>query len=177
MKTRVMIDLESLGTKPGCAILEIGAVPFTKEGPDQSNPFHARISPESNEEHGLTAEAGTAEWWMQQPDKARQAVTGGKDLSTVLENFAFWIGDVQPEEMWAKSPEFDCAILRAAYEAVGIECPWPFYINRDVRTAYSLAGEPDLMQKGTSHTALADAIYQARKVAKCFEDSRVSLEG
>jgi len=65
-------------------------------------------------------------------------------------------------EVWANSPSFDCEQLEHAGEAVGVSMPWEFYQERDVRTLDALPHSVDLDQQGTEHTALDDALYQAR---------------
>ena len=162
---RVMVDIETLGRGPGCAILSIGAVRFNTYGPGRT--FDRSIDLTSCEDAGLTLDAETLEWWLDQDDDAQHVLTGGDPLDDVLTDFADWLGDV--EEIWANSPAFDCAILAAAYEALGRDVPWEFWQERDVRTLRALPGAVDLEHEGVTHDALDDAVHQAREVAETLQ--------
>jgi len=79
-----------------------------------------------------------------------------------LADFVDWYHNVDPHEVWANSPSFDCEMLEYAGGQVGVEMPWEFYQERDVRTLDSLPHGVEMEQQGVEHTALDDAIYQAR---------------
>jgi hypothetical protein len=162
-----MVDIETLGLDAGAAILSIGAVRFDSDGPT-GDEFYREVSLESCQEAGLEVDAQTLEWWLEQDEAARDALTGGQELADVLELFADWYGDA--DEVWANSPSFDCALLEAAFTAAGSEIPWTFKHERDVRTvaALDLVNEPD--HDGVEHHALDDAAHQARYVAKALRE-------
>lgn len=72
-----MIDLETMGTSPGCAIASIGAVIFDPERPHDGSTapeFYAVVDLASCQSVGLTMDAGTVYWWLTQSQKAREAV-------------------------------------------------------------------------------------------------------
>lgn len=183
----IMLDLETLGTKPGCVILSIGAVvfdPFTRLDltlpPQQPAPdFYRNIDLFSSLMAGLEIEQATVEWWRGQSDEAKQAFTSSMSpysLRTALIHFSEWLTSVESSiddiVVWAKSPSFDCAILRAAYRACGIATPWSFRNEADVRTAYLLHDykEPKTGD-GVKHNALDDAKFQANNVrAAIYKD-------
>lgn len=155
MTDRVMIDLETLGTEPGCAIAQVGAVRFGPDGLTEQ--FKSTISLSSCEDAGLTIDADTLEWWLDQ-DNATQVLTNGNDLRTVLMQLDHYLHGV--DELWANSPSFDCAILADAYDAVNMSQPWEYWQERDYRTLKNLAVAPDT-DSTAEHDALADAIQQA----------------
>jgi hypothetical protein len=133
---RVMVDIETLVQAPGCAILSIGAVRFdTMVLP---NYFERSISLTSCGEAGLSVDVEMLEWWLDQDAEAQHVLTGGDPLMDVLKDFADWVDGA--DEIWANSPSFDCAILHAAYGVVGLETPWNYYDERDVRTVRELPG-------------------------------------
>lgn len=162
---RVMIDLETLGLDPGATILSIGAVRFNAEGLGET--FHESISLESCEEAGLTIDAGTLDWWLQQDESVKGVLTGGVNLEKVLAEFSAFYGDAT--EIWAFSPSFDCEILSHAYQAVEIVKPWTYRDERCCRTLVSLPIAAEVDRDGPEHDALADAIYQAKTVSKTLE--------
>lgn len=169
MTERVMVDIETLGLEPGAAILSIGAVRFDTDGVGAT--FERNIDLESCQDAGLTIDAGTLEWWLQQDTDAQHVLTGGEPLADALGDFkAFY---EFADEIWANSPAFDCEHLAAAYDAVGGSVPWEYYEQRDVRTVLSLPVAPDIEQEGTEHDALDDAIHQAKAVGQTL----AALEG
>jgi DNA polymerase III epsilon subunit-like protein len=86
MTDRVMVDIETLGLDPGAAILSIGAVRFDTDGLGAT--FERNIGLESCQEAGLTIDAGTLEWWLQQDADAQHVLTGGESLVDALEALA-----------------------------------------------------------------------------------------
>lgn len=161
MTERVMVDIETLGRDAGCVILSVGAVRFSEDGIEQS--YYESVNRESCEHAGLETDDETLEWWQDQPEEAREVLTGGEDLEVVLDNLrAFYMG---ADEVWANSPAFDVKILEAAYDAVGLEPPWNFWETRDVRTIKALPGAVEPENEGVAHDALDDAKHQARVAA------------
>jgi hypothetical protein len=159
---RVMVDIETLGLDPGAAILSIGAVEFDDDGLGRE--FYEEISLESCQDAGLTIDAGTLEWWLSQDDDVSDILRGGDPLVGVLMSFREWFPD--GAEVWANSPSFDCEHLEAAFDAVGMDEPWEFRDERDVRTLRSLPIAAEVEMDGDEHDALDDAKYQARIVSE-----------
>ena len=166
-KERIMIDIETLGTEPGCVILSIGAVRFNRDGIGET--FHAQISKRSCLENGLTIDDETEEWWEQQE---QDMPDGSEPLYIALGNLSGFCETA--DEVWANSPSFDLRILDAAYDAIESASPWEYHQERDVRTFRSLPGFVELGQMGQEHHALDDAIHQAREIsvnlARMFSD-------
>jgi DNA polymerase III epsilon subunit-like protein len=164
----VMIDIETLGTTPGSAILSIGAVVF---GPDGlGDTFYAPILLQSCTAVDLTIDPNTIAWWMQQSDEARAAAfrTDADPIADVLEQFTCWYGLVGAERPWCHGATFDVPLLDAAYKACGMKAPWRFYDVRDTRTLYDLAGVKVNRSTGTHHNALDDATAQAEAAARAM---------
>jgi hypothetical protein len=166
--TDVMIDIETLGTTPGAAILSIGAVVFGPEG--LGDTFYAPVLLTSCIAVGLTIDPNTVAWWMQQSDEARKAAfrDDADSVSDVLEQFTCWFGLVGAERPWCHGATFDVPLLEAAYKACGMRAPWRFYDVRDTRTLYDLAGVKVDRTKGTHHNALDDACAQAEAAAEAM---------
>ena len=158
----VVVDLETLGTVPGCGILAIGAVSL-----DLRERFYEKISPPSNRSFRLFTEKDTLDWWDKQSDEARNESFGGTlSLDTVLNNFSIWLKSLSSESekirVWGNGADFDVPILRVAYKEAAIECPVGKLSARCYRT---LKEEfPDVKKPpfvGERHTAIADARFQA----------------
>lgn len=157
-----MLDIETLGREPGCVVLSIGAVQFGVDG--VGTPFYKEIDTVSCEDAGLTIEAATLDWWLDQDEKAQECLRGGVPLDEALRLFSQFYELFGCEEIWANAPTFDCRILEAAYEATGLEKPWTFREERCFRTLKALPGavtEPSEEPEGVAHDALYDARWQA----------------
>lgn len=169
----IMIDLETLGTKPGSIILSIGAVRFSRNKIESS--FHIHIKPESCEEAGLKADTSTMLWWLNQSDEARKKLLIGQKnaekLSTTLLHFSSWMYDQgRPDRdqvfVWGNGASFDLVLLSSAYKAVGFPIPWIYPNERCYRTVKALSKRKEIKREGTHHDALADAIHQAKHLMK-----------
>lgn len=165
----IMIDLETLGTRPGCAIASIGAVAFDPNLGAVTETFYAAIDLDSCERAGLKAEIGTVGWWLRQGDAARAALFENTEpLGHALERFALWFRRQGGREVWAHGATFDPPILAAACEALGRPVPWRYPDVRDTRTLYALAGVQPRRDPATHHNALADAQAQAAAVIEAY---------
>lgn len=165
--TRVMLDIETLGLDIGAAIVSIGAVEFTHDRLKEE--FSASVALDSCQDAGLSIDADTLEWWLEQDAGVREQLVVGDDLSRVLGAFTNWYRSLSPDEVWANAPSFDCEQLEHAGDAVGIEMPWAFDEERDVRTIANLPIAPDRDQDGTEHDPLDDARYQAHVVQETLQ--------
>lgn len=163
-----MIDIETLGKKPGAAVLSIGAVMFGAAGLGET--FYAPVLLQSCIDVGLTIDPETVAWWMKQSDEARAAafVADAAPLKVVLMCFTEWFVAQKARYPWCHGATFDVPILDAAYEACGLQAPWKFYDVRDTRTLYDLAGVKVDRSKGTHHNALDDAHAQAKAAMKAL---------
>jgi DNA polymerase III epsilon subunit-like protein len=171
----IMIDLETLGTRPGSIITSIGAVAMDLENGiigdrDSSFVFHRRIDPISSQGYGLTMDADTVVWWSQQSDEARQELQGKEFLGDVLYDFSKWLhsvtGGYSETRIWGNGATFDNVLLRAAYAKVGGSAPWPHTGDRCYRTMKALTRGVELKRTGTHHNALDDAISQAEHLVR-----------
>lgn len=184
----VMLDLETLGTKPGCAIVSIGACVFDMDGVHNDaeylrRPFYQAVDIASPLSRTLSIDPSTLSWWNVQSEEARKVFTGDKiSLEQALYDFTDWLYLMNKPEMlpaerdeiyvWCHGATFDVPILNEAYDrwAVGGYTPRvhggpiKFWNVRDTRTLYALTTINPNRTKGTHHNALDDAIAQAKAV-------------
>jgi DNA polymerase III epsilon subunit-like protein len=167
MKTQVMLDLETLGAKPGSVIVAIGAVKFG--GGQIIDSFYERIDPASCVEAGLKMDPQTIMWWLTQPDAARLEITKpGAPLAAVLAMFTVWVGE-NDVEIWGNGASFDNVLLSDAYEVAGMPRPWKFYNERCYRTVKNLRPDIQMAREGVHHHALDDARSQAEHLMRILE--------
>lgn len=161
-----MLDIETLGTRPGSVIRSIGACLFEPKGSQIGAEFYVNIDRASCEELGLTVDAKTEEWWKRQSLAAQAALTvDPQPLRDALLSFASWFTSHKGERVWSHGANFDQPLMDMAYRAIGWEVPWLFWNSRCTRTLYDIAGiDTRKLSSGTKHNALDDARSQARAV-------------
>ena len=168
-ETHVMLDLETLGTRPGCKILAIGAVVFGPDGLGRE--FYTPVD-HATQLMMDTPDPSTVAWWVKQSAAARAAVfevEGAPALPVALSMFNSWMTAVSlPDSrgklllnIWGNGADFDNPILAEAYRRVGMTQPRSRYSNRCYRTLKNLLPEIALTRTGTHHNALDDAKTQA----------------
>ena len=162
----LMIDIETLGTAPGCALVSLAAVPFDRGAKDPaSTDFYVTLDLGSCAAAGLVIEPATVAWWMERADRW----PGGEKttpLPEALRLLSLFIASVAPGTLWGHGAPFDFPILAAAYRAVGLKLPWHRGQLRDTRTLFDLAGHQFTT---TAHHALTDAREQAQAVQRAMQ--------
>ena len=172
----VMIDLETMSTRPDAVILEIAAVPFSleKDIVYHEEAFQRHVTIDSCLDAGLHLSGGTVAWWLEQSEEARRAIVIGQrsgiPIGEALELLYRWFQLYDDlEGVWSHGATFDLPILDYAFKTIrGSSPPWPYSITRDTRTAAWMATNKYLRaDRGAGvHLALADAIFQAEAMIK-----------
>lgn len=177
MFSDVMIDLETLGTVPGCAIVSIGAVAFN-EFEVQPTGFYQAVSIPEWSVAGLTPEGlhkdeSTIGWWQKQSSEARRVFEEGHfSTRVVLSLLADYISDIGSPRVWGNGADFDNPIVAAAAHKVGLnpKSIWKGYNGRCYRTVKSQFQDIKLVRTGTHHNALDDAISQAQHMVRICQN-------
>lgn len=160
----VMMDMETFGTRAGCALRSLGAVAFDPRGNGINSKFYANISLASCLQAGLTVDANTLAWWDEQSAEARAGLyrPSPQPLDKVAGEFHTWFVQQQGDVIWSHGANFDEPLWQSAAAAVGRAPPWKFWNVRCTRTLFAAAKfDPHgLPRLGTHHNALDDAIFQ-----------------
>lgn len=164
-----MIDLETLGTKPDCQVLSIGAVKFDANSNEEPYAeFYKKFTLDDQEELGRTVDESTIEWWNKQSKTVIEeafSLDDREETADILKALNKWLVGV--DIIWAQGAVFDIAILESMYRMYDLPVPWPFWKIKDSRTLMSIASsDPRKNYKFDAHNALADAFVQA----KCVQD-------
>ena len=163
----LMLDLETWGVHPGCAIRSLGAVYFGFDGQPLGPTYYANVDTESCVALGLQLEPRVVEWWGEQSPEAQAALDLGQlPITDALAGFLgfFEQGDSEVS-VWSHGATFDIPITDYAMQEAGLRTPWNFQKSRDTRTLIWLAGElgitVDMPHAGIRHQALDDAKTRA----------------
>lgn len=175
----LMIDLETMGVKPGCAVLSVGAVQFNPREGVLGEQYYG-VAQSDQSAYGLKHEPRTVEWWSRaHPDAKRVFIDPtALPLKDALALFAVWYKTHFREEdicVWGNGADFDVPILRAAYDAVDLPIPWPPFSSRCYRTIKNLRPDITIERHGHEHNALADATAQAVHLMDIVRNSTLTL--
>ena len=167
--TDIMIDLETLGTVPGCAIVSIGAVAFNEFGMHEIGFYRAIQIPEwdtpGDTPDGLHKDAGTIKWWKDQSPAALKVFHEGRfSTRSAISELARYIAEFGKPRVWGNGADFDNPIIAVAAHKVGLSPKdvWAGYNGRCYRTVKNQFKDIKLARVGTYHNALDDARSQAQ---------------
>lgn len=167
----VMLDLETLSTRPDAVILTIGAVKFDPYSDyiDLDNGLYHRVNVDEQTELGRHVQEETLNWWgKQDPEVFEEAMSetgriGLEDFCSDLNRFL-----VGTENIWCQGPCFDIVILENLYRQLVKPTPWQFWQIRDSRTLFGVHGDPRDKNRAAAHNALMDCYYQAIGVQQIY---------
>ena len=177
----VMIDIESMGTEHGSAVISIGLVEFDPKTGTIGRKLEVRNTLEAQRVIGRKFDPSTVEWWLRQSTEAQQALLAKprhdtaasmmKEVDTFLHSISS-----SPWELglWAKGPSFDLVMLRDL--AAQVDVRWKGHFSREfcVRTMLMIAQAnawDDIlaMEPEVAHGALSDSIHQARQMMEVMK--------
>ena len=166
----IMLDLETLGTRPGCVILTLGAVKFDPYSLQEPGPgIYFRVDVDEQTALGREVQEDTLAWWISQADDIREEDLGENDrvsLDTLYRDLNRFL--VGANNIWAQGPLFDFAILENLYRQMGWPTPWQYWQIRDSRTLFGVHGDPRVKGKAGLHNALEDCVSQATAVQQVY---------
>lgn len=165
-----MLDLETLGTRPDCVVLTLGAVKFNPFTLDMPGPgLYLRLDADEQIARGREVQEDTLQWWMKQTEEIREEALGESDRVSVETMYRelnkFLVG---ANNIWTQGPVFDIAILENIYRQYGWPTPWQYWQIRDSRTLFGVHGDPREKNKIGLHNALEDCVSQAQAVQKIY---------
>ena len=71
--------------------------------------------------------------------------------------------------MWVNGLSFDPVILKTLFSSVGLDLPWPFYKEGDIRTINNYVLPTKVQNKPKTHDALSDAAWNMSVLNAFFE--------
>nr|WP_273908481.1 exonuclease [Enterobacter bugandensis] len=180
--THLMVDIESMGKKPGAPIVSIGAVFFDPASGQTGPEFYKVISLESAMEWGGVPDASTILFWLKATPEARSEIIMDHaiPLDDALLQFKDFIAENAANgkdtvQVWGNGATFDNVLLEDSYARTGISCPWKYWNNRDVRTIVELGRavgytpRHEIPFEGEPHKAISDARHQVKYVSAIWQ--------
>ena len=172
----IMLDIETLSTRPWSVILTLGAVKFSPWESDVDTESGLYVRPDVDEQLNMNrhVQDETVTWWGTQPDEVREEALGTNGRISINEMLdqlnRFLVG---ADNIWCQGPAFDIVILEDLYRQMGRPTPWQFWQIRDSRTLFSVHGDPREKGRHGAHNALIDCYYQARAVQQIYKDADI----
>lgn len=174
--THYVLDLETMGKGPRAAIVAIGCVRI--ENLQVSDTLYRHIDLQSSLRAGLTVDASTINWWLQQNREAQEAITSPEPVMLfeallALREFMSVEAYGEPNKqalLWGNGSSFDNVIIGSAFDAHNLARPWMFWNDRDLRTLLALYPEVKALPfEGLKHHALHDAKHEARQLIMALQ--------
>lgn len=178
MVSDYMVDIESMGTSAGDAILSLGVVPMDIKNKTIKKGFYTRISLEDSQKAGFRIDAGTVLWWLQQDQAARDEFKGNyahKPIKDALIELSEFIAEhskgVPADEirLWGNGSAMDNVLVAEAYKICGLPRPWSYRGDMCYRTIKNLTPHIERVEPTVAHHALFDAEAQALTLFKRLE--------
>lgn len=170
MPKHLMIDLETLDTRPSSVVLSIGAIAFDPESGwvDTTGGMEVYLKLEEQFEAGRTISESTFLWWFGQSDLARNAVVRARRVGVEagLDELQDYCSRMNIQYVWSNGAAFDVVIMEHLMNYT--KMPWKFYKVMDMRTIMWL--NPVEKEGETEHTALADAVAQVKRVNQAYRE-------
>lgn len=181
--TDIVVDIETLGTQPGCPVIQIGLCGF--------DAYHDIFIPLISGAYRIPLSAiegkdkingDTLDWWFNQSASAVAELLSnvGTLSATKPSEYSMLIAfaqditpHVQQANLWGNSHSFDLVLIEAAMARHGMEKPWNFRNERCYRTLkeelYWVKADPFI---DTKHIALNDAYNEAAHLYKLLRELR-----
>lgn len=178
------LDIETLGTHPGCIITEVAFRSFNLDGKRSGIArFHEIISIEDSQAKGLLPDPDTLAWW--QHDDRQEAWTALMErqknafgLVPVMEKAYKLLTELSQQYtiyIWGRGiGSFDLPILDYAMRHVNgpdYSTPWAFWQAMDIRTLYRFMGWCG-MERSTAeppHDAMKDVEIEIKQIQSCYK--------
>lgn len=147
--------------------------------------FYSPVSLTNSLARGFECDADTLEFWRKTSTKnprvnavadAASSVEDVRDTFIRLNEFLRNDGKA-PRRIWAKSPSFDCSLLREAFNHVGLTLNLRVFDERDIRVMLDVTDNPVPEPEGMDkHNPVHDAAHEAMAVQEFNLEKRNRLE-
>ena len=192
-QTHLIIDIETLSTKPNAVVLSLGCVPFQFENKKPfekylEDGFYVKLDVKAQIEAGRKMQKETVDWWLSQSAEARLVTKPSEedvDPRDALEQFSRYVDSLRKFEgfsddsfVWSRGSNFDFPIIESLHDTFGLKPPYSTWSIRDLKTMFDVltggtrgqyhpkSGTPKGFLK---HNALHDVCMDAVRCNDLFE--------
>lgn len=166
------LDTETLGTRPGSAVIQLGAVAFNLDTGELGPEFFREIKPAAP----FTASIETLQW---REEKGLGPIpTHGIHPRDAVFHFQDWLRDnfdcpEKERRFWSWGSHMDFPVLEPLLDLrnPGDPNPWEYYQPKDARGFWQLAFG-DLRHSDRPHHALEDSKLGARDLVAAIREIR-----
>lgn len=166
LQNHFMLDIETLGTEKDCLVLSIAVVKFNESEIIDTLELFPDLMEQENK--GRKIGIDTLIWWMKNTALLESTLLKQRKSLTFchFKMINFFHNDLQPKNVWAKSPSFDLEIIKNLFKTT--ENLWKYSQEADVRTCDLKLKQRDipLNKPTTAHDPLSDALAQTLNVQK-----------
>lgn len=166
MTIGMMVDWETLDSKPTAAVRSVGWVIFCYDTKQiLRTGYISDISVDAQLKLGRTISWSTLCWWMAQGEEARQAMftEGWKEsFQGVVMALELEFKEWNCTEIWGNGTDFDTQITAGLLDLTCLPPFWNFRKQRCYREF--MIGKAKIHKPEISHHAMHDAIAQAKNV-------------
>jgi hypothetical protein len=175
----LMLDLETLGTKPDTVILTLGAVKFNPYTTDMPGPgYYVRPDVDEQLASGRSYDEDTLTWWNDQDPVVREEALGTEGRISIEQMMAdlnrFLVG---VDNIFCQGPVFDISILENIYQQYSKPVPWHYWQIRDSRTIFKMINYDHKKNNTGLHNALADSYSQAIGIQEVYCMLKITKDG
>lgn len=180
----MMIDIETLDTRPSAVVFQVGVVVFEdalmQDAPKSpilaQRKFDLDILPQIFA--GRTVDRETVNWWLTQ--KSPLIPIKKQSVHTVFQEISQMMGEFGISYVWSNSPSFDAVIMRSLAESLGVAYEFPsFRTDMDLRTLKNICKMKkvvDFEPKETTHDALQDCLDQVNDLLNMMVHLKIMFE-
>lgn len=181
-RAHAVVDLETLDVVASAKIISIGVAFVTEESSSavdaKFDKVHLLVDTGTNEQDDRATNERSMKWWLERPEKLRaRELSGTLPLSYALGCLAGAMSGYDILGVWGNGAAFDNAIIRHACDQFGLPDPWSYKLDMCFRTLRWMNPdiEPSAPFIGMPHSAVDDAVHEARWLCAMAEAGRVKL--
>jgi hypothetical protein len=175
----IMLDLETMSSRPNAAIASIAAVAFDPSliysVEDFKDKFYVNV--DLNQQPYRHFDGNTIYWWLKQDKAASDQLLSNVVLpDQALQAFTDWYKKVDGKATWAYGATFDHVVLQTMFNDRLMQNPIHYRNQLCMRTIVRLFQRKRPEIPGlVAHNALDDCIVQAIWLQECIGDHGNSL--
>lgn len=152
-QTHLIVDIETLSTKPNAVVLSLGCVSFQFETKKMfseylENGFYVKLDIKAQIEAGRKIQKDTVDWWLSQSAEAKLVTKpSNEDVHPLdaLKQFSRYVSSLRTFEgfsdnsfVWSRGPNFDFPIIESLCDTFKMKPPYSTWSIRDLKTMFDV---------------------------------------